>query len=321
MLHFLLTLFSIVLITSTNTTYGNKCIREKDVVDYEQNVVLKSRWAIVTLTKHGKQEVKRDIDKRNKLLAEKLKPYAQNHNFTFIFFSEFNIPSNVIQNWIDVFKDVGTVRYVNTRHLGFKGVFGYIYMCKFYSLDIYTLLKDYDYYMRCDIDCYIEKLDYDMFQWFENRNGGYGFASRKTESHKITVRTMPPWMNDYMSACSIVPASLMGSNFDYCFNFYNNWHIGRISFFNRPDVRHFLKSVNESGNYLKHHWGDSTVQAYTVRLFMDTDQILQVPNFTYIHGSHGPRGYRISTFIDDKSTWANARGEFLPFWKNTNKGL
>ena len=281
---------------------------------------IKSRWAIIALTLHSprKSKQQRDMDKRNNLLVKKLRPYAQYHDITFIFFSEHDIPANVVQGWRNLFKSVGNVQYVNTYHLGFnnKKKFGYKYMCKFYSLDVYNLLKDYDYYMRCDSDCFIEQLEYDMLQWFENHDGGYGFASRKIEAHNVTVKTMPPWIENYMSSCSITPASLMGYSIDVCFNFYNNWHIAKVSFFNRPDVQHFLKSVNSSGNFVNLRWGDSTVQAYAVRLFMDTDQILQVPNFTYLHGSHN---YRTSTYIGNNATWSDKKkiNKRLPFWKNT----
>lgn len=103
-------------------------------------------------------------------------------------------------------------------------------MCKFYSTDLYELLKDYDYYMRADTDVYTEQLEYDMFQWFENNNGGYGFASRRMVSHVPTLDTMSKFMKNYTSSCSIVPKSLMGLTLNDCINFYNNWHIGRVRF-------------------------------------------------------------------------------------------
>ncbi len=48
----------------------------------------------------------------------------------------------------------------------------------------------------------------------------------------------------------------------------------------------FLKATNESGRILSHRWGDSTIQAYAVRMFMDPPALLRIPNVTYVHGSH-----------------------------------
>lgn len=69
-----------------------------------------------------------------------------------------------------------------------------------------------------------------------------------------------------------------------------------VGFFTRPDVKYFLEAVNHTGYILSHRWGDSTIQAYAVRLFMLSAELLQVPNFAYVHGSHG--NSFVSTFGD-----------------------
>ena len=162
-------------------------------------------------------------------------------------------------------------------------------MCKFFSLDLYDYLRGFDYYMRVDSDCYLRTLSYDIFEFAENKGLQYGFAMRKLEAHGPTKQTIPVWTQKYAARCGLTPKSLMDAPMDRCFNFYNNWHMGKVSFFNRPDVRHFLLAVNASGHILSHRWGDSTIQAYAVRLFMDPGALLQVPDFEYVHGSHGNR--------------------------------
>lgn len=93
-------------------------------------------------------------------LAEKLRPYASNHNITILFFSEMEFPVAVVQEWKKTFDRVANVVLVNTASRGFNlpERFGYKYMCKFFSLDMYDYLKSYDYYMRCDTDCYIKTM-------------------------------------------------------------------------------------------------------------------------------------------------------------------
>jgi hypothetical protein len=181
-------------------------------------------------------------------------------------------------------------------------------MCKFFSLDLYDYLHEYDYYMRVDSDNTIRSVDYDILKWAETSNVGYGFAMRKIEAHGPTKQQMPVWVNKYAEQCAVQPAAVMDQPMSVCFNFYNNWHIGRVSFFNRKDVRHFLTAVNASGHILEDRWGDSTIQAYAVRLFMDPTQIVQVPNFAYVHGSHNKV---VSTFGDGSDTNVPQR---LPNW-------
>lgn len=273
-----------------------------------QSSVLKKRWAIVALGKPGKS----DLAQRNKHILEKIAPYSSSHNITIIIFSEKQFPEAAINSWKEMFRNVATVRLINTFRNGFNlpERFGYKYMCKFFALDMYEYLKnDYDYYMRCDTDCYLGKLNYDIMKWTETNNVGYGFAMRKLEAHKPTAQTLPVFAEEYISKCGIKATAVMDFPLSTCFNFYNNWHIGRVSFFTRPDVSHFLRTVNASGFIQTHRWGDSTIQAYAVRLFMNPEEIAQVPEFTYVHGSHNKM---VSTFGDGSETNVPQR---LPNWK------
>jgi hypothetical protein len=298
-------LLLIVLLLVFSRTEANKCASST-----EQKRTGKVRWAIVALARPGKAE----IVKRNQLLAEKLRPFASKHDITVVMFSEKQFPASAVASWKTTFSGVANVQLIDTSSRGFSGPerYGYRYMCKFFSLDIYDYLRDkFDYYMRCDTDCYIDTLRYDLLQWVEDNNVGYGFAMRKLEAHKPTRDTLPAWSASYMEQCAMTPSAAMDVPFDTCFNFYNNWHIGRVSFFNRPDVRHYLETVNASGHILSHRWGDSTIQAYAVRMFMDPAQIKQVPEFKYIHGSHGNK--MVSTFGSGEETDVPQK---LPMWKN-----
>lgn len=255
--------------------------------------LLKTRWAIVALTKPGKQQ----LNNRNEALARIIKPYASLHDITIIFFSEFTFLKEEISQWERVFNGIAKTRIISTANLGFNlpQRYGYKYMCKFFGIDIYNILSEYDYYLRCDSDCIIESLNYDVFAWAENHNVGYGYALRKLEAHAPTRATLPAFTKKYMSKCNVNPSSFASTGISTCFNFYNNLHIAHLKFFKRNDVAHYLTAVNDSGNILNIRWGDSTIQAYAVRLFMPQNQVQLIPNITYVHGSHGKL---VTTFGD-----------------------
>jgi hypothetical protein len=298
----------LLLLLLTAAVHGNTCAsnleKKKDLL------VEKARWAIVALARPYKD----DAVLRNQLIAEKLRPYASKHNITVIIFSEEKFPNKLLAEWKAVYRGVATVRLIDTSSRGFSTGperFGYKYMCKFFSFDIYDYLRDdYDYYMRVDTDCYLISVNYDILQWVQDNNVGYGFGMRKIESHRATTATLPDWAATYTKKCHITPSAVMELPFSTPVNFYNNWHIGRVGFFNRPDVRHFLATVNASGHILSHRWGDSTIQAYAVRIFMNPAELMQVPNFTYIHGSHDNKV--VSTFLHD-GVMDVPQG--LPMWK------
>lgn len=280
---------------------GNTCISQ-DAQDETMRLqklsfeeIKLGKWAIVALTKPDKKMM--EIEYRNKALAKYLGPYSKKHDITVLFFGESAFPAPQVEAWKKQFQGVAEVQTIDTKHLGWRNKgsgnkpyrYGYEYMCKFFALDIYDYLKDYDYYLRCDTDCIIKELNYDIFEWAEKNHLGYGYAARKLEAHKPTRNTLPLWTDKYTKRCNIRPSALMDDALSLCFNFYNNFHIGRVSFFNSPEVRHYLEAVNASGHILQNRWGDSTIQAYTVRLFMDPRQILYVPDFSYVHGSHDNR--------------------------------
>ena len=275
-----------------------------------------AKWAIVSLTRPDSRS--RSIHTRNDQLATHLRPFAAKHDITAVFFSELPFSQLTQLIYRKAFKGVAAVQFVDTSIRGYHqppalSRFGYKYMCKFFSLDMYDYLQGFDFYMRCDSDCYVKRLPYDVLQWAEDHGVQYGYALRKLETHGPTKQGLPVWTQKYLRRCAVQPRAPMDRALSVAFNFYNNWHLGRVGFFNRPDVRHFLEAVNASGHILRDRWGDSTIQAYAVRLFMDPAHIARVPNFTYVHGIYVFN--RVSTFAGDASDVPQQ----LPPWPPSGK--
>ena len=99
----------------------------------------KPKWAIVALVKKNKLD---DLQIRNRAIVSMLKPYANKYNITILMFSEKAFTSNVINQWSKTFKSVGIVKYINTAKNGYGLTerYGYKYMCKFFSIDLYDYL-------------------------------------------------------------------------------------------------------------------------------------------------------------------------------------
>lgn len=274
---------------------ANTCISLDATDKLDKGILISGRpkWAIVALVNKNA-----DLKVRNDKLAKILRPYADKHDITVIMFSEHSFPTSKTEGWSKSFEGVAKVEVVDTssrQYLPPAQPYGYKYMCKFFAVDIYDYLADYDYYLRCDNDCYFEKMNYDLLDYVEKHEVQYGFALRKLEAHGPTKQTLPLWAEKYNARCSIEPTAEMDKPFRTCFNFYNNFHIGNVHFFLRPDVQHFLRAANSSGFILSHRWGDSTIQAYAVRTFMQPSKIRQIPEMVYIHQSHHAV---ISTFGD-----------------------
>lgn len=291
-------------------TVANKCITTKvedDTIQSASN--RKMKWAIVALTKQGPYQTKARDDSIVKFIS----PYIDLYDITIIYFSEVDF-TNDVHIWQSYYQKTAKVLYINTskhRYYTKDVKYGYKYMCKFFALDIYSYLKQYDYYLRCDTDCKIKSPTYDLFHYVHQNRIEYGYALRKLEAHKITRETLTPFVLEYLEKCTLKATSPMDYPLTTCFNFYNNFHIGKVSFFLRPDVQHFLQAVNDTGRILSDRWGDSTIQAYAVRMFMNPHRVQLIPNFTYVHGSHN--GF-ITTFNEGRKSNIP---QSLPHWKYT----
>lgn len=121
-------------------------------------------------------------------------------------------------------------------------------MCKFFTVDLYEYITNYDYYLRVDSDNVImppTDKSYDLFDWVEQNDVEYGYVIRKFEPHKETRDTLPQFVLQYITRCNTQPL-IKHPVLSTLFNFYNNFHVGKMSFFLRPDVRHFLVATNTS---------------------------------------------------------------------------
>ena len=294
---YLLCLFSVW--SWKDESFGDSCPSANyNVGSYDDTktneVGRKKRWAIVCLyssKKPGK------IEKRNELLAKAIQPFSGLHEFSVVFFSEEMFDAEAVKGWETTFSGIATVKTIDTSGNGYDlpERYGYKYMCKFFMLDIFSYLRDhYDYYLRCDTDCFITSLGMDIFKWAEEESIGYGWVIRKMEGHRPTATTLPKWVANYVERCNISPSAVMEYPLSKCFHFYNNFHLGNVKFFFQPEVRKFLLAINATSYMLTHRWGDSDLQAYAVRLFMKSNALRQIPNVEYIHGSHKNR--LVSTF-------------------------
>jgi hypothetical protein len=184
-------------------------------------------------------------------------------------------------------------------------VYGYSFMCKFFLLDIYKILqsRSIDYYMRLDTDCFIVNLPYNVFSYVVDHKFEYLYPCVDDETHPPTKRTLPGFIKSYISSMSaicnngsaIIPQdrtlslSLESPRSSSILHYYNNLHIGKVSFFLSAHVQHFLQTAVTNENFRESRWGDSPLQAYAVRMYMPQARVGQFKKLEYVHGSHRMR--------------------------------
>lgn len=158
-------------------------------------------------------------------------------------------------------------------HPGFS--IGYRHMCRFFSGHMYeySILHNYDYYLRLDTDSYINsKIPYDIFELANLNQIYYGFIKVEEDNPKVVEGL---WDTVYQYIPNDIPENLM---------YYTNFELGKISWFLESPYIKFYKYLDETGGFYTKRWGDAPVKYLGINLLMDKKNISQIGGFIYNHG-------------------------------------
>ena len=171
-------------------------------------------------------------------------------------------------------------RFKQGFNIGYKG------MCLFYSSEFIHYLDGYDYGIRLDADSIIGST-FEIDNFIESGKL-YGYIRDKKDSHRETCETLPTEIKKYINAHNI-PIKCDESSID-CWNFYNNFNMSKLSLWRSPQYVHFMNYINANGGIQRHRWGDSTIQANAVKMFVEQSNIVKF-DCAYEHRSHGYKNY------------------------------
>tara|TARA_B100001057_G_C22863703_1_gene955623 strand:- start:3447 stop:4970 length:1524 start_codon:yes stop_codon:yes gene_type:complete len=171
-------------------------------------------------------------------------------------------------------------RFKQNLNIGYKG------MCLFYSSEFVHYLSEYDYAIRLDGDSVVASELY--IDEFIESNKIYGYVRDKQDSHRETCETLPVAIKSYVNDNNI-KINCKESDIN-CWNFYNNFNISRLSFWNTQNFKNFMQFIHDQDGIEKHRWGDSTIQANAVKMFCKPNEIFKF-DFAYEHRSHYYKNY------------------------------
>lgn len=230
------------------------------------------------------------LRRRNKLLK---KNYMDKHgDATVIIFHEGNVTPEQ-QEFLSREAGMGITFYnvgnqFKTPACADRSNLGYKHMMRFYCMQMPKMLETwgYDKWWRLDDDSFIlEPIDYSVFKWMNKKGAVYGYVHTKipvAPQAKLTERTLLPVVADYMKANDIeLRWGELNSR-----NYYNNFHVTSVHFWQKPVVRRFLEFLDKTQGIYVHRWGDHLIQALTLKLFADHGQVEKLPGIAYLHASH-----------------------------------
>lgn len=221
-----------------------------------------------------------------------------------------------LPDWIDPEGGNGRMNGDKYERIGYK------HMCRFYSLQIFDYLDDYDYVMRLDDDGFIETpVGFDLFEHMEEQGAEFLYRILDWDTHKPTLNRFPQIVHRYIEERGLtIPGSydfidvklrteqpphtrhkwhtypglqtwskgVMGfcTKLHSILGYYSNFYASRLDFWRRPDVQDFLNYIDKDGCIYYWRVGDQPIHAAALQLFLDPDKIIRTNSFTYNHYSH-----------------------------------
>jgi hypothetical protein len=205
-----------------------------------------------------------------------------------------------------IFEDISGKAFVTPENIPiqFQENLGYKHMCRFYAMQIYELVGEFDYILRLDDDSYIESpIKYDLFSYMQKRNLTYGYIHKDLDYHKDTVATLPVFTLEYIRKNKVqINCTLDDINALY---YYSNFVITSVPFWKRRNVQEYLHAVEESIGIYQYRWGDHVIQALALKMFCEPDKVHFFNDFRYSHGSHQWTNYKLRTPVNLYYQWGN----------------
>jgi hypothetical protein len=168
---------------------------------------------------------------------------------------------------------------------------GYRLMCRFFSgiLQNHSALDNFDYYIRMDHDSFfIEPKTLDVEECIRKYDFDYLYRSVWTdhkEKEAIWEFTKKYAKKNKLSLKGFKKLGMLDSKGNFNGRSpYNNFHISKIAFWRRADVKKFLSEIEKVDGSVVRHWHDTNIQSMLLGLFNAT--VLEKTDFGYKHNFH-----------------------------------
>lgn len=169
-----------------------------------------------------------------------------------------------------------------------KSNVGYVLMCRFNYLHVWSHLVHYKIAMRVDDDVFLTRFDPQI------QDRIFDYALKSPESHPETNLTLPPFFEN------------LGITKSYNQEFpYTNFYITRTDFWQRVEVRSVLENLGREKTGFENRWGDLPIIGTILNEFAKPKDLSLRSDITYFHSSHRTFVYRglnvsINQFIKSK---------------------
>jgi hypothetical protein len=160
---------------------------------------------------------------------------------------------------------------------------GYKNMCYFWSISFLEYLKNYEYIIRIDEDCFLESLEPNLILNYRNNNVMFSSARYQDNDDKEVIVGLQKLFDDYLSKTGKTKKNELTMP-------YTNFMVVNIPFFRENvDVINILAEIKNSDCIFSNRWGDLPIWGYILSYFIDRPLYIEDKTVVYNHESHGAK--------------------------------
>jgi hypothetical protein len=155
---------------------------------------------------------------------------------------------------------------------------GYRHMCSFWFVDFWYFVKDYNYLLRIDEDCYI---NFNIDNCFIILDSYFFMSSLTTDDHDFVTKGL----NDFT-------LEFLKNNTNNTYNkkrpsgpYTNIFGINLTNIRDNEILNKYIKEVDNSGKIYSQRWGDLPLWGEAIHYILG-DEKLKIERIKYYHGSH-----------------------------------
>lgn len=257
----------------------------------------KNKNAIVVLTKgYITNEKYNMLINRNNLIYDKFYSLVDPNNYDVIIFHEGNITKEqqeyiqsktpkvpLIFTYVKFYKKEVNNPICKNTNLSNRFPNGYKNMCYFWSISFLNYLEDYNYIIRIDEDCFLDKIDPNIINNYIKSDIMFSSAYYDNNEFSDVIIGMDNLFNNYMKNNNLKPKNKLSMP-------YTNFMILNINFFkNNKDVTNILNEIDLSDCIFSNRWGDLPIWGYILSYLIDKKYYILDTGISYTHESHSKK--------------------------------
>jgi alpha 1,2-mannosyltransferase len=162
---------------------------------------------------------------------------------------------------------------------------GYRHMCRFYGGKIFNhpALAKYKWYMRLDSDSFIlSKITRDPFKVMRENDYHYAFMEKEEYDAPWACEGLWDATKKFIEENK---SRVLNNNFQWNFEvYYTNFEIVDMDFYRSTNYQDYFNYLDSTGNIFYKRWGDHCIRWLGSTMFMPSEKIWCIKEFSYQHG-------------------------------------